>query len=318
MTNNDIIQNNETTEKLCIIVVTYNAEKWLEKCFNIFRHNKNVEILAIDNGSSDNTVSILKQNFQHVKVIETGENIGFGKANNIGLKYALNNNFGKVLLLNQDVWISETDIYKLINIQNENLDFYIVSPLHFNGLGNNLDKKFSNYLIWCAQELCNDAIVGKYYKKIYNSTYCNAACWLLSKKCLEEIGGFNPSFYHYEEDTNYLQRVFYNNKKLGIVPSCKCFHDRENRVPSNLFFSQFAIKYREQVLNPISDPNKNPIFKIEFLLIVKLITKLIINTLKLNFFGIKLYSMLLFKYLINRKQILKNRKISENTNRNFL
>lgn len=312
------INKNIMTNKLCIIVITYNAEKWLDKCFNIFRNNPEVKILAIDNCSTDNTISILKENFQHVKIIKTNTNLGFGKANNIGLKYALENKFEHVLLLNQDAWISEADVYKLIDIQKNNPDYYIISPLHFNGLGNNLDEGFSHYMNLYAPELCNDAIVGKYSKDVYNSTFCNAACWLLSKKCLEEIGGFNPSFHHYGEDDNYLHRLFYHNKKLGIVPTCKCFHDRENRPENKTFFNDFSTKYRIEILIPLSNPNNKKIHKTELNLFKKYTKNLIKNLVKLKFDKSFFYFSLLQKLYVNRKQILQNREISKNTNCNFL
>ena len=53
-----------------------------------------------------------------------------------------------------------------------------------------------------------------------------AAHWLITSKCLAIVGGFSPTFSHYGEDNNYLNRTNYWNYKIGIVPSARAIHDR--------------------------------------------------------------------------------------------
>ena len=60
---------------------------------------------------------------------------------------------------------------------------------------------------------------------IYETTFVNAAAWLISKKCLLAVGGFDPLYPHYGEDTDYIQRAQYFGFKIGIVPSVKIWHD---------------------------------------------------------------------------------------------
>ena len=94
-------------KELCIIVVTYNASKWIDKCFGEFVDMPaNWQILAIDNNSDDNCVELINKKYPFVKTIKNNKNLGFGMANNIGLKFALEKGFEHVFLLNQDAWIS--------------------------------------------------------------------------------------------------------------------------------------------------------------------------------------------------------------------
>ena len=65
---------------------------------------------------------------------------------------------------------------------------------------------------------------------IYETKFVNAAAWMISRKCLEMIGGFDPLFFHYGEDYNYCQRVQYHGLKVGIVPSSSIYHNREFKV----------------------------------------------------------------------------------------
>ena len=74
---------------LHVIIVTFNGIQWIEKCLNsVFQSSIKSIPIVIDNGSSDGTVSFIKQNYQDAIVIETGQNLGFGKANNIGIQYS--------------------------------------------------------------------------------------------------------------------------------------------------------------------------------------------------------------------------------------
>ena len=56
-----------------------------------------------------------------------------------------------------------------------------------------------------------------------------AAHWMISRKCLEAVGGFSPSFAHYGEDDNFIHRAQYHGFRCGILSSSGAVHDREMR-----------------------------------------------------------------------------------------
>lgn len=156
------------------------------------------------------------------------ENLGFGKANNIGMKRAYKENADYVFLLNQDAWIESNTIKGLIEAHKNNPEYGVLSPFHLAGDGKSIDTNFSNYI---TQSLCNGLLSDLYLNKenmkhVYEIDYVNAAFWLISRKCLENIGGFDPLFEHYAEDNDYINRVKYHNYKIGLCPKLKGFHDR--------------------------------------------------------------------------------------------
>ena len=128
------------------IVVTYNGAKWVDKCFNSLVNSNLIDhyILAIDNGSTDNTLEIIRNNFPTVDIIETGSNMGFGKANNIGMRIAIKKGADYVFLLNQDAWVLNDTISKSIYFSNQNPQYSILSPLHYFN-EQKLDLKFEKY-----------------------------------------------------------------------------------------------------------------------------------------------------------------------------
>lgn len=214
--------------KLHIIIITYNAMPWLSKCLE---STKQYGVVVVDNNSTDETVMFIKENYPSITILPQNENLGFGAANNIGMSYALKQGSDYVFLLNQDAYLEQDTIEKLVEVYKKNDIYGILSPIHLNGKGNRLDQNFSHYLNYNANpDFYSDFILKKQLPDVYEVPFVNAAGWLLSKKCLETIGGFDPVFFHYGEDDNYCQRVLFHRLKIGVVPQVFLKHDRENRV----------------------------------------------------------------------------------------
>lgn len=220
------------------IIVTFNAEKWVRNCFNSLQNSLYpVSVIVVDNGSTDDTINIIRSEFPQLELIISDVNLGFAKANNIGIKKAYDNGADYVFLLNQDAWIKPDTIDCLVNkFKSKTDDFGILSPIHLNGSGTALDYNFSTYISprFCPN-LLSDLIVNNSLLDLYETSFVNAAAWMLSKKCIETIGGFNSLFHLYGEDDDYVNRLHYHKLKLGVVPSAFIYHDREQRkVPKRL------------------------------------------------------------------------------------
>ena len=212
--------------KVYAIIVTYNGDKWIEKCLGSLRDSTlPLSVLVIDNASTDKTVNIVKQQFPQFQLLETGANLGFGKANNIGLEIALKQHADFVFLLNQDAWVETNCLQTLINIHNSNKQFGILSPIHLSGDNLSLEYKFIEYI---QPNVCpgfvSDFVVGK-LATVYETTFVNAAAWLISKECLQTVGGFDPLFYHYGEDADFVERTRYFGFKTGVIPTATIWHD---------------------------------------------------------------------------------------------
>lgn len=209
------------------IIVTYNAMKWIDKCLASLR-TSSIKVLPviIDNCSTDESVDYITTNYPEAHLILNKKNKGFGQANNQGIEYAYKQGASHFFLLNQDAWILSDTIEKLIYIQDK-YNIELVSPIHLNGTGDLLDFNNLNYLVIQDYniEFVTDLIL-KNLKPYYTISNINAAAWMISKRTIEQIGGFDPVFFHYGEDENYCNRVKFHNGKIAFVPDSFIYHDR--------------------------------------------------------------------------------------------
>jgi GT2 family glycosyltransferase len=215
-----------------IIVVTFNGLHWSERCFGSLQNSEMpLQIIVVDNCSTDGTVMFLQNKYPEITLFLQTENLGFGKANNIGIKYALENGADYVFLLNQDAWIERDTIQRLLEVFEQNSEAGIVAPLQLTGKGEGIDLKFlDTYLSHGNTPFYMDDMYFNRTKTCYETQLVNAAAWLVSRKCVEKVGGFDTLlFYHYGEDWNYCQRVQYHGFKIFIAPQIIVFHDREER-----------------------------------------------------------------------------------------
>lgn len=216
--------------KVSVIIVTYNAMKWAERCFYSLRQSSvPLDCIVIDNGSTDGTQDYIRHNFPEVDFVQSPKNLGFGKANNIGIEKAYKNGADFFYLMNQDAWLYEDSIQKLLDAFEKHPkkeEIGILSPMHIDGSGKLLDIFLDKYI---AHNFEKTRLISDLYfqslKPFYELSFINAAHWLLPRKTIETVGGFNPYFFHYGEDVEYINRVQFHQKKLLLVPSSKVVHD---------------------------------------------------------------------------------------------
>lgn len=244
--------------KIYVIIVTYKGKQWYDRCFASLRESTiPVQTIVVDNASNDGTVEYIRNRFPEIHLIESKENLGFGRANNLAMRYALDNGCGYVFLLNQDTWIEPDAIEKLVKVHQQHDEYGILSPLHVAPDGKNLNMLVDDGKNQYEKnlDLLSDSLLGV-CKEVYPISYVNAAAWLLPRKTLETVGGFDPIYFHYEEDDDYLNRVYYHKLGVGLCPQARIVHDH-----SNLFDAMPVSKtriHRDQLLKVrFANPNSN-------------------------------------------------------------
>jgi GT2 family glycosyltransferase len=232
-------------KKIAVVIVTFNGAIWIKKNLNsLLNSNYPIDIIIVDNASTDETINIVKQ-FKAIELIQNKSNLGFGKANNIGIDWAIKKGADAIFLLNQDTWIYENTISNLAEALFENPNLGIVSPIHYSADEITLDENFNTYF--------NRFKIVEDSESLRIVSFINAAAWLVSKECFSKTGYFDPIFNHYGEDRNFCERVKYHGFNIGVVKNAAICHDRIVRLNSN----KIALQSKYLILNQIINCNNS-------------------------------------------------------------
>jgi GT2 family glycosyltransferase len=108
---------------ISINILTYNGEKWIEKCIKsvLEQTYPNIEILVIDNASTDNTL----EKIQNIKIIKNEKNLGFSAGHNIGIRESKGE---YVIVLNQDIVLDKNFIQEIVNCFEKNEKIGSIQP----------------------------------------------------------------------------------------------------------------------------------------------------------------------------------------------
>ena len=222
--------SNISSKNVTAIVVTYNGSKTICDCLDSLRKSRHkIQIVVVDNASTDDTQVLLK-NYPDVNVLLQKKNIGFGQANNLGIKLALDHDADYVFLLNQDAMVEDNTIEELLNFAEANPEFAIISPLHLNGEGTEIDPKVIGHINRGNPRFFSDLYFDR-LQTSYILPFINAAAWLISSKCLRLVGGFSDLFFMYCEDDDYCYRVRLSGFKVALLPNSIIYHKRINNIP---------------------------------------------------------------------------------------
>lgn len=245
------------TQPTWVVVVTYNAMRWADRCFGSLRAAMPaVHTIVIDNGSTDGTQAHVRSTYPEVQFLQAPKNLGFGQANNVGMARALEAGAEHVFLLNQDAWVEAGTIERLVTCSRREPTFGVLSPVHLNGAGDALDAAFADYIVPAkCPRLVSDMALQRVQDHAYPITFVNAAAWLITKRCLEVVGGFSPAFHHYGEDDEYLARTRFHDLGIAIVPTARIHHDRAER-PASAHFADRALQVRRTKLR-YADPARS-------------------------------------------------------------
>jgi GT2 family glycosyltransferase len=225
-----------------VIIVTYNGERWIYNCLSSLRKSTiKLKPIVIDNASTDRTVRIIEEHFPEVSLVKSDTNWGFGKANNIGITKALEQEADFLFLLNQDAYLEPETTQYLLEEWSGTESYGILSPVHLEENGQFLDFNFKSYL-QKNPDTHNFVPYNNICPKVYDLPFVNAAAWLVSRKAIERVGGFDPLFPHYGEDEDYVQRLKYHGFKIGVVTTSYIRHCRTQKPVNTLTYNRILIR----------------------------------------------------------------------------
>jgi len=208
-------------KKIAIIIVNWKQYELTINCLLSLQkvEYKNWKVILVDNEYNFEKINKIKSDFNKVEVIESKENLGFARANNIGIKYAIKNKFEYVMLLNNDTEVNKKFLKPLLDsFQNDN-SLGAVQPLIMN---------YNKAKVWNAGGYLNNFFGFPYTNKLKNKKrqidWITGCCILLKTKVIKKVGLMDEHFFAYYEDVDWSLRIKKLGYKLGIVESSVIFH----------------------------------------------------------------------------------------------
>ncbi|QEK52211.1 glycosyltransferase family 2 protein [Pedobacter aquae] len=248
--------------QISIIIVNYNTKELLQQCLSsIYSTTKftSFEVIVVDNNSKDESWEMLKLLFPEVNCIQLRQNIGFGRANNIGVENA-NGEF--VFLLNSDTLLTENTIkilYDFFTANEHALSLGVLGCKLVDESGQTMnsgggfpsivnDLKEYYYLI--AEKM----LKMKYEERdsydftlpFFEIDYVIGADMFMRKHLYKSVGGFDPTYFMYYEESDMQIRIRKLGYKCFITTKTSIIH-LEGGSTSRIKFSQF-----KRVINQVS------------------------------------------------------------------
>lgn len=254
---------------ISIIIVNYNTKDITRQCLDsIFEKTKDVqfEVIVVDNDSNDGSKEMLSK-YERVKYIQSGANLGFGKANNLGCSFATGR---YILLLNSDTYLLNNAIKLFVDAFDKFDDSVGCIGCRLKDPKGNINHSFgkmpnlvgalrgalSFYLkpfgikLWGFNECKYDS------QEPFEVDYVMGADLCIRKKVIEKCGLFDPDFFMYYEESELQNRYKKNGFKSLIISAPQIVHlecastsqigkkyTYENR---RLFFSSYILYMKKK------------------------------------------------------------------------
>lgn len=233
------------TPALTIVIVSYNVRDDLDACLRSLvdaTGEYSTHVVVVDNASRDGTPELLRERWPHVQLIETGENGGFARANNVGIR-ATSSTF--VLLLNPDTVVSKTAIPTLIETLKAHHGAAIAGPRIVDA--HDVVELSFGYAISPLGELrqkvigtlhnrgigVGRAMVERWTRTAGTREWVSGACLLARRADLEAIGLLDERYFMYTEDVDLCVEVRKRGRDVLFVPEAQIVHLRGRSVTRN-------------------------------------------------------------------------------------
>ena len=221
--------------RVSAIVVSYNTRDDLLRCLEALGAQAGVplETIVVDNASTDGTVDAVRARFPDVHLIANAANLGFSRANNLGLGRARGS---FVLVLNSDCEVRPGAVAALCAILEARPDVAIVGPRTVGTDGApqvSFGPSLTPLAEWRQGRLvrgvkAGDADALRRARALagheQEPDWVSASCFLARRAFLEAIGGFDESFFLYEEDVDLCVRVRAAGGRILYTPEAEVVH----------------------------------------------------------------------------------------------
>ncbi len=218
-------------EKTAVIILNWNGAQMLRTYLpSVIAHTKGAEIIVADNGSTDDSLEVLRKEFPSVKTIVLDINYGFAEGYNKAIEQVESE---YVVLLNSDVEVTEGWLSPLLDYMTAHPEVAAVQPKirawrerdRFEHAG-----AAGGYLSWLGYPYCRGRRFGRVeqdhgqYDTIAEIDWTTGACMCVRTSVYKECGGLDAAFFAHQEEIDLCWRMRNKGWKLACVPQSVVYH----------------------------------------------------------------------------------------------
>jgi len=238
--------------ELAVVIVNRNGKDALARCLESLRESaqgKDWEVIIADNASDDGSPEVVSRNFPKFKLLRTGGNLGFAKANNMAWKQTRS---PFVLFLNPDTVVHPGSLELLVEGMTRDPQAGACGPLLLRE-GNKPQVSFGGR-VGFFRELLQKSLLNPYYKRRLGSTcrprevsWVSGACLLARREAIEQAAGFDEKYFLYFEDIDLCARMAARGWKILFIPQARVFHEggaaTRQFAPSRLEYRKSQLRF---------------------------------------------------------------------------
>ncbi len=245
--------------KLSVIIVNYNVRFFLEQCILSVQDacaDMSSEIIVVDNNSTDGSQEMIKDKFPEVLLISNQENIGFSRANNIGVSKS-SGDF--ILILNPDIILAEDTLLKVLDFVEKKNNFGALGVKMIDGTGKYLPESKRNIPTVKISSQKLRGITKNYYANHIDENenadveVLTGAFMLMKRKIYIEIGGFDEDYFMYGEDVDLSYKLLNKGFKNFYFGNTTIIHYKGESTTKNIdyvknFYGAMQIFYKKHFM----------------------------------------------------------------------
>lgn len=215
---------------VAIILVNWNGFDFTRACLNSLRKIDfpDFKIILVDNASQNQEGKNLKKSFPEIELIENAENLGFSGGNNVGIRYALEQGFSHIMLLNNDTEVEPDFLGEMMRKFHQNPSLGVVQPLIL--FLNDPKKIWSAGGKWVpsfggAITLGDREPVADYRFKKTDLDWATGCCMLISREAILKTGLLNEQYFAYFEDVEWSLRFKKAGFEIALAEKAVIYHE---------------------------------------------------------------------------------------------
>ncbi len=223
---------------LSVVIINWNTKELLLNCIRSIKdttHKISYEIIVVDNGSHDGSQLAIKEQFPEVRLIENNQNLGFARANNIGISTSRGR---YVCLVNSDVLVMDMCMDSMFEYLESNPSIAVLGPRLLNSdltlqpsckqlptIWNNLCMALGLSSLFKRIRFFNGEHLSYFdHRKIMQMQALSGAFLMVRKLAIEKVGLLDEDFFIYGEEIDWCVRFRNRGYKIVFYPNAQAIH----------------------------------------------------------------------------------------------